>query len=72
MCGGEDSLSGRRVMHNLKFISHSLAVSYQLYVSYCGTFSDVALGLPLKLQHKLSVDKSKLVGGMHISYKTNC
>lgn len=32
----------------------------------------VILGLPLKLQYKLPVDKSKLVGRMHISYKINC
>lgn len=34
-------------------------------------FSAAALGLPLKLQHKLPVDKSKLVGRVHISYKIN-
>lgn len=27
MCVGEDSLSGRRVIHNLIFISHSLVIS---------------------------------------------
>lgn len=63
VCVGEDSLSGRRVIHNLIF--------YITFFSYI-LVTVAHFRLPLKLQHKSPVEKGKLVGRMISSYKINC